>query len=795
MGGRRRPGSRALELPRLATGSRARSLLAGFLDRGQSWPLPLCGRPDGRSPCSHGGKVACDVDLVRAGRVTDVVERGVVVRALRTGYASRERLPPNVSYRLTVRIGVLGCGGIARVAHLPLLARIGDARVVAIADADPSSLAAAQLLAPGARAVGDYRDVLDMPDVDAVVIALPPALHAEAAIGALQLGLHAYIEKPLATSLADARRVVAASADASRDGTGDTRPIAMMGFNYRWNPLIQQAHARIAAGAIGQPMALRTVFSTAARGIPEWKRQRDSGGGVLLDLAVHHIDLVRFLTAAEVATVSTELRSVRTEHDTALLQMTLTNGTMVQSLFSLSAVDEDRLDVYSADAKLTIDRYRSLRLETVPAAAGGAIGLTIARFLGELGALPYALRKVRAPLGDPSFPAALEAFVRAVRDRSAPTPTVIDGLQAVAVIEAAELSARTGRVVTVDGVFAGGCGSPGPTDSRVPDNGMPRDVAIVPDLSVVLITPDSFETIRRTVTCVVRQSVRSRIELVIVAPAGVTIGIDERLVAPLAGVQVVRLASLMPAGPARAAAIRAAHAPIIAFGEEHCFPALGWAEALLDAHRGEYAAVGPAMRNANPDTIVSWADILIGYGPWLAPVERAERDYLPGHNSSYKRAVLLEYGDALETLMEAETVLMWDLKRKGYRLLLEPAAVAAHTNFGFWSSWVQVMFHGGRAFSHTRASEWSLARRLVFAAASPLIPIVRLARTLGTVRRLGRGPAFAARVVPTLWVGLCFDAVGQMVGYALGAGTSHEKLAAFEWHRLKHTPRGEAPAT
>ena len=131
----------------------------------------------------------------------------------------------------------------------------------------------------------------------------------------------------------------------------------MMGFNYRWNPLIQQAHARIGR-AIWQPMALCTVFSTAARGIPEWKRQRDSGGGVLLDLAVHHIDLVRFLTAAEVATVSTELRSVRTEHDTALLQMTLTNGTMVQSLFSLSAVDEDRLDAYSADAKLTIDRYR-----------------------------------------------------------------------------------------------------------------------------------------------------------------------------------------------------------------------------------------------------------------------------------------------------------------------------------------------------------------------------------------------------------------------------------------------------
>ena len=208
----------------------------------------------------------------------------------------------------------------------------------------------------------------------------------------------------------------------------------------------------------------------------------------------------------------------------------------------------------------------------------------------------------------------------------------------------------------------------------------------------------------------------------------------------------------------------------------------------------------PPCENANPDTIVSWAYILIGLrSVGFAPVERAERDYLPGHNSSYKRAVLLEYGDALETLMESRNgPHVGPESAKGYRLLLEPAAVAAHTNFGLLVSrgW-QVMFHGGRAFSLHAG-----AKRVVARAAPRLRGSVAahshscgLARTLGTVRRLGRGPAFAARVVPTLWVGRRFDAVGQMVGYALGAGTSHEKLAAFEWHRLKHTPRGEAPAT
>jgi hypothetical protein len=319
----------------------------------------------------------------------------------------------------------------------------------------------------------------------------------------------------------------------------------------------------------------------------------------------------------------------------------------------------------------------------------------------------------------------------------------------------------------------------------------PRGAA-TPELSFVVITPDSFETIRRTLRCIVRQNVRDRIEVIIVAPETARIDVDEDLVAPLAGVQVIRLATLTPTGPARAAAIRAARAPVVAFGEEHSYPAPGWAEALLEAHRGDYAAVGPAMRNANPDTIVSWADILIAYGPWLAPVSEGEREYLPGHNSSYKRAVLLEYGDALDELMEAETVLMWDLRRRGHRLLLKSSAQTAHVNFGRWRSWIAVMFLNGRAFADTRASRWSLARRLAYFAASPLIPFVRLARALQHVRRLGRGWRFVLRVVPVACVGLVFDALGQMMGYAVGAGVAHQKLATYEWHRLKHTPRGAA---
>ena len=74
------------------------------------------------------------------------------------------------------------------------------------------------------------------------------------------------------------------------------------------------------------------------------------------------------------------------------------------------------------------------------------------------------------------------------------------------------------------------------------------------------------------------------------------------------------------------------------------FPEAGWAAALIAAHEGPWAVVGPAIRNANPATVVSWCDFVVGYGPWMDPVEAGPAPFLPGHNSCYKKAILLEYG-------------------------------------------------------------------------------------------------------------------------------------------------------
>jgi len=170
----------------------------------------------------------------------------------------------------------------------------------------------------------------------------------------------------------------------------------------------------------------------------------------------------------------------------------------------------------------------------------------------------------------------------------------------------------------------------------------------------------------------------------------------------------------------------------------------------------------------------------------MDPAPRGPVPFLPGHNSSYKRTVLLAYGDALASMLEAETVLHLDLGRKGYRLLLEPRARAAHLNFALLVVWLRVQFFCGRVFAGTRALHWGMARRLAFAAASPLIPLVRLARIVRELSRAGRPRRSPWRLVPALLVGLTLDGVGQAVGCVAGCGDATRRLAHFEFHRVAY---------
>lgn len=306
-------------------------------------------------------------------------------------------------------------------------------------------------------------------------------------------------------------------------------------------------------------------------------------------------------------------------------------------------------------------------------------------------------------------------------------------------------------------------------------------------MSVVIVTPDNYQTIRKTLEHLHRQTIRELLEIVIVAPSTEELNLDESLMSVFAGHLVVELDRIESIGRANAAGIRRATAELVALAEDHCFPNPDWARNLIETHRGPWAVGGPAIRNANPSNSVSWADLFVAYGPWLAPTKPREVQFLPGHNSSYKRAVLVPYERTLETRMEAETLLHWELCAKGQRLYLEPAAWVDHTNFSLWSSWLVDQFYGGRVFASFRALQMSALRRLVYIIGSPLIPLVRLIRIATAVWRysdqwMGR----LLSCLPTLVIGLALNGIGQMMGYALGVGNALERYSQYEFHRDRH---------
>lgn len=340
-----------------------------------------------------------------------------------------------------LKIGLIGCGRISQLVHLVNLARLPNVEITALAELDPDRRAQAARQAPRAAAFADYQELLEMREVDAVVICLPNALHARAGIAAMERGKHVYLEKPLATNVADGWRVVEAW---RRSGL-----VGMIGFNYRFQRLYQCLKQQIQAGRLGELVGVSSVFSTAGRQLPDWKLTRENGGGVLLDLASHHIDLISYLLEQSVCEVFARIQSKRSEQDTAALQLRLASGLAVQCFFSLNAAEENRFELYGTAGKLTADRYLSSDLEISDAARNLARVKKFGHSMRSLLHSPYLLERFRKDTGDPSFHSALAYFVESVRLARAAQPDFLDGLRSLAVIEAAEKSARAACAVSI----------------------------------------------------------------------------------------------------------------------------------------------------------------------------------------------------------------------------------------------------------------------------------------------------------------------------------------------------------
>jgi hypothetical protein len=549
----------------------------------------------------------------------------------------------------------------------------------------------------------------------------------------------------------------------------------MIGFNYRFNRLFREAKRFLDTRSLGPPVAVRTVFASAVRPQPGWMRDRASGGGVLLDLASHHIDMIRWLFG-EIAEVGCSMPPGGSEGDTAALELVLRDGLPVQSFFSHRAVDEDRFEIYCEGGSMKLDRRHGLVVELSSGVDSAHRRDQLRNVWRAARNASYVMEKRKAFGNEPSWRHALEHFVEAARGDHPASPDFDDGFRSLEIVLAAEEAASAGRRTRVDpperAASSEATGSSGGAASEAN-----------PRMSVIMVTPDRFDRLRHTLKRLAEQTVADRLEIVIVAPSREQARVDEMELQPFHSHQVVETGPASSSAVRRAAGVRAARAPVIAFTEDHSFPSPAWAEAMIRAHEGPWAAVGPAFLNGNPGSLLSWANLLIEYGPWVWPVTAGPRDHIPPHNSSYKRDLLLSYGDRLEGMIEAETVLQWELQAAGRALYLEPEAKTRHFNVSRARPFVPLRVSVGRMFGAARARGWPLGKRLAYVAASPMIPLVRFARTLRFARRCTVGHVAFPQLLPPLFAGLVLDGFGEALGYAFGGGNAVQQVTRLEYDR------------
>ncbi len=212
-----------------------------------------------------------------------------------------------------VRVGMIGAGFIASY-HLDGLRAAGGADVRAIAGRTPQKAAALAARYGIAAAVTDWRAILARDDIDAVVITTPDDTHPEIAIAAAQAGKHILLQKPMARTPDDCRRIIAAARAA--------KVHLQVSFMHRYFEEVVRARELLAQGAIGRPYSLRMRNATPG---PDWGAWFFSkarvGGGVVMQLGVHGIDLLRHLIG-DIDALSAQTALLRTER-------TLADGTLV----------------------------------------------------------------------------------------------------------------------------------------------------------------------------------------------------------------------------------------------------------------------------------------------------------------------------------------------------------------------------------------------------------------------------------------------------------------------------------
>lgn len=328
----------------------------------------------------------------------------------------------------TLRAGVLGLG-YAGLEHAKAYAANPRTELVAIATRSPERLAAAQEEAPAQVATTSYDEVLARDDVDVVSIATPDRLHAEQIVAALGAGKHVLAEKPLCTSIDEARAIIAATERSGRK--------LLCGQILRFAPYFRTLKKIIDEGDVGKPFYVEADYLhdlTPFFAQPSWRTDPARPQNMVLGGGCHPVDLLRWMFGEVACVYAVGVKKSMAEqpfpHDTVLMSLTFTSGMIGKVLVSVGCKRPYQLNfgVYGTRGTLLNNRLFLDKLDG----------------LQDFMEMPLAI-----PEEFPHYAEEIDHIIDCIMAEERPLVDARDAAQTVAVCIAAIWSIERGGVVAV----------------------------------------------------------------------------------------------------------------------------------------------------------------------------------------------------------------------------------------------------------------------------------------------------------------------------------------------------------
>ncbi len=344
-----------------------------------------------------------------------------------------------------LRVGIVGLGFAGRL-HCEGYQSVGErARIVAVCDRNKEK-ARSQAEEFGAETCSDYRELARRKDIDAVDICLPHNLHARVAVEAAQAGKHILVEKPIATTIEDADRIIAAAKSAS--------VTLMVAENHLFKPAHRKIKEIIDSGEIGRVFLVRafegTVSELTLNPNPRDWRGTQENQGVLLDMGVHKFALLRWLLGDIDSVFALREKLVVTElaphyDDTSMVSVKFRSGAVAEVVVTSGLVggDTNSLEIYGTEGTI-LENHRWDKPVTY---MSRRTSMDMGRWIWPEWVSPEVEHAPFPGYYNISFKNEVKHFVDCVLGNKRPEMTGEDGREALRIAIAATKSAKENRMI------------------------------------------------------------------------------------------------------------------------------------------------------------------------------------------------------------------------------------------------------------------------------------------------------------------------------------------------------------